>query len=161
MVHIAPCATDLGISAAKAAIILAIIGGVGIIGRIVMGSAGDRIGIKRTFAISFILLSVALAILIAAKELWTFYLFAAVFSFAYAGMITLLAPLVSDLFGLHAHGTILGSTAFAFNIAGAAGSVLAGRTFDVTGSYQLAFILCTVLSIVGLIVVLLLRPACR
>lgn len=158
MVHIVPHTTDLGVSAAKAANILATIGGIGIIGRIIMGIAGDRIGTKRPFTLSFIFLSVSLAMLLVAKEVWMFYLFAAVFSFAYGGMVTLLAPLVGDLFDLRSHGTILGSAAFAFNIAGAAGSVLAGYIFDVTGSYQLAFIICIILSIVGLIAALLLRP---
>jgi len=158
IVHIVPHATDLGISAAKATSIMATIGGVGIIARILMGSAGDQIGVKQTFALSFLLLSVAMALLVPAKELWMFYLFAAIFSVSYAGVMALLAPLVADLFGLRSHGTVMGSTALLFNIGGAVGSALAGHIFDVNGSYQSAFIIGMALSIVGSILVLLLRP---
>jgi MFS family permease len=44
VVHISPYAQDVGISAANAANILATIGGASIVGRLVMGSAGDRVG---------------------------------------------------------------------------------------------------------------------
>ncbi|GAJ07417.1 unnamed protein product, partial [marine sediment metagenome] len=45
-VHIVPHAMDLEISPTNAANVLAAIGGISIVGRFVMGSAGDRIGHK-------------------------------------------------------------------------------------------------------------------
>jgi predicted MFS family arabinose efflux permease len=59
MIHIVIHATDLGISTADAVIILAVIGGTSIAGRIVMGVTSDRIGIKRALIICFILISAA------------------------------------------------------------------------------------------------------
>lgn len=46
LAHIVIHATGLGISAVSAASILAIIGGIGILGRITMGGIADRIGNK-------------------------------------------------------------------------------------------------------------------
>ena len=43
-------------------------------------------------------------------------------------------------------------------IGGAIGPLLAGRIFDMKGSYQLAFLVCAILSITGLILISLLRP---
>ena len=159
MVHTVPHVTDLGFSAAKAASILAIIGASGIVGRVSFGGLSDRLGNKRTFIICFVLVAITLILLMVAKELWVFYLFAAVFGLAYGGWATVMAPLVADLFGLRSHGVILGSATFGATIGGAIGPVMAGRIFDVTGSYQLAFIICIIVSGIGLVAALLLKPA--
>ena len=161
MVHIAPHATELGISATNAANILAVIGGIGIIGRITMGTVGDRIGSRPSFIIAFILVSVALFWVIVAEKLWMLYLFAIIFGFGYGGLATLGAPLMAGLFGLRAHGAILGIATLGFSVGGAIGPILAGRIFDITTSYNLAFLTCGGVGIIGLILTLLLRPAQR
>ena len=161
MAHIAPHATDLGIPAATAANILAIIGGLSIAGRIIMGATADRIGNKPTFIIGFILMLVALLWVLVAKELWMLCLFAAIFGFAYGNLVALESPTTAELFGTRAHGAILGAVAAGFPIGGTIGPVLTGKIFDVTGSYQLAFLVCTAVAIAGLILTLLLRPISR
>ncbi len=161
MVHIVSHATDLGISAILAANILAIIGGLSIGGRIGMGSAGDRIGNKLAFIIIFILASVALFWLQVAQELWMLYLFAVVFGFAYGGQAALMSPIIAELFGLRAHGAVLGMLLFVTLIGGALGPLVTGRIFDVTDSYYLAFSICAGLMVIGLILVSLLKPPRR
>jgi len=161
MVHIVPHITDLGISVAKATNIIAIIGGAGVIGRISMGGVGDRIGNKRAIATCYALVLITVSWLMIANEPWQFYLFAAVFGFAYGGLATLGAPLLADLFGLGSHGTIYGSSSFGATLGGAVGPVMAGRIFDVTGSYQLAFITCTIFSAIALVLILLLKPTTK
>jgi len=158
MVHIVIHATDLGISAASAVNILAIIGGLGVAGRIIMGSAGDRIGNKLAITICFILMSAALLWLLATKELWMFYLFAVVFGFGYGGYSPLLSLMVAELFGLSSLGVILGAVTFSITIGAAIGPTLAGRIFDITSSYQPAFLVCTGFSIIAIILALFLRP---
>ena len=159
MTHIVPHATDLGISAIVAANILAIIGGVSIAGRIGIGRASDRIGNKLSFIISFILFSVAFLWLLVTKELWMFHLFAVIFGLAYGGLVTLMSPVVAELFGLRAHGAILG-TIFSIHLIGCAiGSLMAGWIFDITSSYHLAFLVCAILSIIALIITSRLKPA--
>ena len=158
LVHIVIHATGLGISAASAAIILAIIGGAKITGAVIMGSAADRIGNKPAIIIALILMSMALLWLLVAKEVWMFYLFAAVFGFAWGGLGSIQSPIVAELFGLSSHGVILGFVFFTDCFGGAIGTVLAGRIFDVTVSYQLAFLICAVFSVVCIIFATLLRP---
>ena len=158
MVHIVPHATELGVSAVVAANIIAIIGGVNTAGRIVIGSAGDRIGNKQCLIISFILLAVALLWLMVAKELWMLCLFAVIFGFGYGGLAALMSPVPAELFGLRSLGTIVGAVMCSFTIGGAVGPVLAGRIFDVTGSYTPAFWACIALGIAGIILSALLRP---
>jgi MFS family permease len=158
MVHIVPHAIDTGISPASAAGILTIIGGLGIAGRVIMGGSGDRIGNRLALIISFMLIVLALSWVVAAEGMWMLCLFAIIFGFAYGGSVALQSPLVADLFGLRAHGAILGATAFASSIGGAIGPLLAGYIFDITSSYYLAFLVSVTISIVGLVLVSLLTP---
>jgi len=158
IVHLVPHATDLGISAAGAATILAVAGGTDIVGRIVLGSATDRSGPRQVFIISFIMLSAALFCVVPATEMWMLYLFAAVLGFTHGGMGASEPPLVAGLFGLRSHGLILGVVAFSFTIGAAVGPFLTGYIFDVTGSYQSAFLVCAAIGIVGLVLIALVRP---
>ena len=157
MVHIVLYATELGVSAVSAATVLACIGGASIAGRPIMGAAGDRIGNKLAIVIGFTIVSAALLWLLIARELWMFYLFASFFGFAYGSIAVLQSPLVAELFGLRSHGMIFGAITFSITIGGAIGPVLAGYIFDVTGSYNLAVIICIVLILVAWILTLLLR----
>jgi len=158
LVHIAPYATDLGFSAANAANILATVGGVGVIGRVVLGSAADRIGSRQVCIIGFILMAATLFWLVPATEAWTLYLFAAVFGFASGGCVMSQSPLVAGLFGLRSHGLILGVTSFGYCTGAAVGPLLAGYIFDVTSTYHLAFLVCAAIGIIGLILSALLTP---
>jgi len=159
MVHIVPHAIELGISPIVAASIIAIIGGVNTAGRIGIGSAGDIIGNKRCLIISFILLVAALLWVMGAKEVWMFYLFAVIFGFGYGGLAALMSLVPAELFGLRSLGTIVGTVMCSFTIGGAIGPVLAGRIFDMTGSYNPAFLTCAAVGITGIILSALLRPA--
>jgi len=68
---------------------------------------------------------------------------------------------VAELFGLRAHGVILGALVFGATTGGAIGPILAGHIFDIANSYYLAFMACAGLSITGLIVASLLKPIRR
>ena len=158
MVHIVPHATDLGIPAAAAANILAIIGGLTIAGRIIMGGASDRIGNKLSFSIALTLMLIAFSWLLIAEQIWTFYLLAAIFGFGYGGIAALQSPIVAELFGLSSHGVILGFAVFVVTIGSAIGPVMAGHIFDTTNSYQPAFVTCVILIVTGVILTTSLRP---
>jgi len=159
IVHLVPHATDLGISPVSAARVLAIAGAISIVGRIGMGNAGDRIGNKPALIIAIVLMIAALLLIRSAKELWMFYLFAVLFGFSWGGGAALHSPITAELFGLRSHGAILGIVVFAGAIGAAAGPAMAGRLFDMAGSYQVAFLILIVVSIIGLILATLLRPA--
>jgi len=158
MVHIAAHAIELGISPASAAKILAAIGGMSIVGKVLLGRAADIIGSRKVFITGFILMGVAFLWLVPAKTAWMLYVFAVFFGFAYGGCVAAESPLVAVLFGLESHGLILGVIAFGFTVGGAFGPWLTGYIFDVTSSYQFAFLACAVLSFLGLILTAILKP---
>jgi len=158
MVHIVIYAAGLGISPASAANIMAIIGGLSIVGRITVGSIADRFGTKRALIISLAVLALTLYWLATAKEMWAIYLFAVVFGLAYGGLVPLSSPMVAELFGLRSHGVILGIITFCATIGGAVGPVVAGYIFDIRESYQLAFVVSGTVAAAVAILALLLRP---
>ena len=158
MVHIVPHATDLGISAASAANILAAMGAASVVGNVILGGAGDRIGNRQVCVIGFILISVTLFWLVSVTEVWMFYLFILVFGFAQGGCITSESPLVAWLFGVSSHGLLLGIISLGFTIGAAIGSLLTGYIFDITGSYQAAFLTSGATGVAGLMLAALIRP---
>ena len=158
MIHIVIHATDLGISTANAVIILAVIGGISIAGRAVMGVTSDRIGNKRALIICYILISAAFFWVLIARELWMLHLFAVLFGFSHSGVHTLISPMVAELFGMRSHGVIFGSVMLGMTLGMGLGPVLTGYIFDITGSYQLAFLIYAMLNIIGLMLILCLKP---
>ena len=158
LVHIAPHAEDLGISVANAASMISIIGGASIVGRLTMGNAGDRIGNKPTLIVCFLILLASLLWLRLANELWMLYLFTIIYGVAHGGFIALFSPIVAELFGTGSHGVILGTVLATGTIGGTIGPILAGHIFDTTSSYQLAFLILLLISVMGFILSTLLRP---
>jgi MFS family permease len=159
MVHLVPYSIHIGISAGTAAIILACFSGVVIIGRLVMGAMGDKIGNKKTTAAGFILLSVSMLLLVFTGEVWTLVLFAVIGGIGMGGINTTQSPLSAEYFGVKAHGSIFGVMAGATVILGAIGPFVTGFLFDSTGSYQVPFIVCVAISFAGAILCALLKPA--
>ena len=160
-VHIVAHATDLGMSVTSGANILAFIGGLGIAGRIIMGTAADRIAPKLALIIACILQAVALFFVISAKEAWTLYLFGAIFGFGFGSFLPVHSIIVAELFGLSSHGVIYGLTMLSVTVGLGIGSVLAGKIFDVTGGYTLAFLISAIAMVLGLISAFLLKPMVR
>ena len=161
MVHIMPHAIQLGIPAFSAAYILGSISGASIIGNFVMGTVCDKIGPRKIFIISFVMMSAALFWLAQAGETWMFYVFSVVFGFNHGGNAPAQAPILARIFGLKAHGSIFGMAQFGFTLGGALGPLITGYIFDLTGRYQPAFILCGAMGIIGLILAVILRPTKR
>ncbi len=158
IVHTAPYVIEMGISATAAAITVSVIGGASILGRIGMGDISDRLGYKPIFIVAISLFIVAFALIQFAKEAWLFYIFATVAGIGRGAFFTLISPILAELFGLRSLGAILGVVFFIGTIGGALGPVLSGRIFDVTGSYQLSFLILLVFSVIAIVLILFLRP---
>jgi MFS family permease len=158
VVHIVPHATDLGLAPGTAAGVISAIGGMSIVGRFVLGSAYDRIGGKRSLMICFIILFCSFIWLQVAGSAWMLFLFAVVYGFAHGGLFTVVSPTVAELFGTGSHGVLFGIVLFSGNLAGAISPILAGRIFDVMGSYRIIFLMLIVMAATGFVLVSLLRP---
>jgi MFS family permease len=158
LVHIVPHARDTGLSAAQAAGVLSTIGGVSMAGRFLSGMAIDRIGSKSIMVTCFFVLIAGLLWLQAARSLWMLYVFACIYGLAHGGFFTAISPLAAEIFGMGAHGTIIGIIVCFGTTGGAIGPIVAGQLFDVTGSYTTTFWLITAISAAALMLILSLKP---
>jgi len=157
MVHVVPYARSLGIEAGSAAAIMSFLGIGSITGRIVMGTLSDRLGVKRTVIIALSVLLAAYLLLRSANVLWMLYVFAVMFGFGYGAMISMQNLIPARFFGLLSIGTMVGVITFIYAIGGALGPVVTGYVFDVTHSYNLAFIIYIVLAAAGILCALTLK----
>lgn len=161
MVHIVMHMTGLDIPGTSAATMFIVLGGASVLARISMGSLADRIGNRTIVTGSFIFLVIALSCLFVAKEMWMFYIFAALFGFGWGGMVTSQSPIIADLFGMRSHGVILGVIVSTITFGSAIGPVVAGAIYDTSDSYTAAFIVCVAFAVIGIILSLLLRPVLK
>lgn len=150
LVHIVPHATDVGIAEVTAATIISVIGGVSIISKVSLGVAMDRLGNKPVAIIIASLMLISLIIIQLSDSLWVLYVFAVFFAFGYGGFAALQSPYLAELFGLKYHGTIFGFTLFIIG-AGAFGPFVAGKIFDATSSYRLAFTMLAIMSFLAIL----------
>ena len=157
LVHIVPHATDVGISAAEAAVVLGLIGMISIPSRVVMGGLSDRIDRKVSAIICALLQAGAVVWLIWSQELWMFYLFAIVYGLGWGGIDPPVVALMGDVFGLRRIGVIMGAMIVGWGIGAAIGPVIGGLIFDVSNSYSAAFSVGAVAMLVATLSVALIR----
>jgi MFS family permease len=119
----------------------------------------DRIGGRRDLILCFVPLIASLLALLFISAPWLLFGAVAVYGIAHGGFFTVMSPTVAEYFGLQAHGAIFGLVLFFGTIGGAAGPILAGRIFDLTGSYAPAFTALAALATLGLALVLRLPSA--
>jgi MFS family permease len=157
-VHIVNHATDLKISPTAGAGILSIANGLSVVGSIIFGVIGDRLGNKRLFVYTFFVLTVSLFSLIFLGKLWLLDIFAVVFGLAFGSGLAQAPALVAHFFGTATLGVIFGIISFCQTLGGSLGSYLAGLIYDISQDYQLIFIICGVLCLIGMTATALLKP---
>ena len=158
MTHIIPHGIDQGLAPATAVAVLSLIGGCSILGRILLGSAFDRIGTKRSLGTCFLVLLVTLILLQVSTDPRLLFVFAPIYGIAHGGFFAIASPSVAHYFGMRSHGMIFGFVLFFGTLGGTVGPLLSGRIFDVTGSYDIAFMILIGFAIFGLLLTAALRP---
>lgn len=133
--HFSAMLTDRGMSPSQGALALSVLGGMSLTGRLVTGVLLDRFFGP---VVSFGLLTGAAAgvlVLAGTATPWAAYGAAALIGFGLGGEADITPYLLTRYFGLRSFSTLYGFTWTAYAIAGAAGPVLMGRAFDLSGSY--------------------------
>ena len=139
-VHIVAYCTDLGYGAARGAEMLSLMLASGIVSRLVSGFICDRIGGIRTLLLGSALQGVALLLFLPFDGMVPLYVISALFGLFQGGIVPSYAIIVREHFALHEVGARVGAVIMATLIGMALGGWLSGWIFDMTGSYDAAFI---------------------
>ena len=156
--HVAVHGMDLGMTRPVAATLLTVIGGASILGRLTIGTYADRIGGRNAYVLCLVPLITSLLMLMVADTYALLFAVVALYGVAHGGLFVVVAPTVAEFFGTRAHGAIFGGILFFGTIGGAIGPTMAGRVFDVTGSYEYAFAALALMGAVGLLLMASLPP---
>lgn len=158
-VHLVPHIIHLNIPASTGAMVLAASGGANIVGRLIFGVIGDRIGSKQVFLLCLVLSLPVVVWLIYIQEVWMLYLFAVIYGICQGGMATTQVPLIAEFFGLKSLGAIFGACGFGTTLGAAIGPLSVGYLFDVSGGYQSAFLTCAFVTAAGIILNIILMQS--
>jgi MFS family permease len=162
-VHIVAYCGDLGYGPARGAEMLSMMLGFGLISRITAGFIADRIGGVSTLLLSSVLQGMALLLYVFFDGLFSLYVISALFGLFQGGIVPMYAIIVREYFAPQEAGTRLGVILLATLGGMALGGWMSGVIFDLTGSYQAAFLNGLAWNLVNVSIVtwLLFRPGRR
>jgi MFS family permease len=151
LVHLPQHVAEVSGQRLYAAAIISVIGLASLASRVGGGSWGDRIG-------RVAMIRVALLLMLTTSILWisnpwgvnVYFVVAALFGITYGLCIALLPTVIADSFGNREISRIIGTVYTSFALAGLLGPTTAGMLRDHFGNYDLALMICIVLSAAAL-----------
>jgi sugar phosphate permease len=148
---------EIGMDAAQAGRIFAVIGLVGIFGGILSGGISDLIGRKYACLCIYLVLALSYVLLAFWKGNVSFYLSAIMFGMAAFSVPVLMAAAAGDAVGGRLAPAALGIITLLFAVAQMFAPFVGGWIKDTTGTFIYAFALCTAIALLGALCSLLLR----
>ncbi len=159
--HCVAYLNDLGHSPTRAAFAWSLVMGSMVFGKIAFGPIADRWGAKISMAISCVLFSVSVGILIFADRYWVVMVFAGLYGFSCGAPLVINPLLTGDYLGVKNFATLFGILTITGTMGGALGPVGAGYVFDIYGSYIPVFYFLIPLMLVCALIAMVLKPAAR
>jgi len=139
-VHIVAYCVDLNLGVQRGAEMLSLMLATGVISRLASGVIADRIGGVRTVLLGSALQMMTLTLYLFADGLTSLYIVSALFGLSQGGIVPSYAVVVREYFPARDAATrvsvVLMATIFGMSL----GGWLSGVIYDVTGSYQAAFL---------------------
>lgn len=161
LVHLVILAADLGLSRESAFFALALLGLFSNAGRLGLGAISDQLGRKPMLILSLALQAVSFVWLIFTHTPSMLYAFAVIFGFSYGGLGANFPAITGDYFGRRHAGSLIGAILTISGWASAVGPWIGGWIYDMTHSYQLAFVLAALSNSLGLVLIFFSNPPRR
>ena len=138
--HTITYAMTCGVAPIAAVTIYSVEGLAGLGGRLALGVLADRLGVKRVLIAGLLIQALAAFLFIFTRQLGEFYAVAAMFGFAYGGVMPLYAVLAREYFGQRILGAVFGAAAMVSSLGMAAGPAIGGWMFDTFGGYTWMYV---------------------
>ena len=148
---------DIGITASTVAVIVSSIGAAGIVTRVLAGALLDRLSCKG-LGILYMFEAVASVLALVLFIPAVIPLYVILRSFSHAAITLDQSVMARHIFGTNSLGPVIGIFAAIGSFGSAAGPWLMGVIFDSFGSYHYAFILFTILPVLGATLAGMTRP---
>ena len=161
LVHHVALLVDAGYDKMLAASAVGMVGIASVFGKLLWGSASDRVGREVAFTAGMSCALVGILLLMLAQAIlapWVPYVYGAWMGIGYAVSATLAPTLSADLFRGRSFGAIFGLMGAGNSIGGALGSWVAGYIFDLTGDYMAALSLGLVAILASIVCLWLAGP---
>jgi MFS family permease len=156
--HIMSYAITCGISSMAAVSIYSVEGIAGLGGRLLLGVAADRLGVKGVLVTGLLVQALAIGSYLFVNELGEFYALAIVFGAAYGGVMPLYAVLAREYFGQQVMGAVLGGIGLTSSLGMALGPLAGGWIFDRFDVYDWLFIGSFAIGIAAMLIALFFPP---
>jgi MFS family permease len=156
--HTVSYAMTCGLAPLAAVTVYSVEGLAGLGGRLALGVAADRLGVKRVLIAGLLVQAIAAAAFIGASRLGEFYAVAAVFGFAYGGVMPLYAVLAREYFGQRILGAVFGAAAMVSSLGMAMGPAIGGWIFDTFGRYTWMYIFSAAIGLGAVAIALAFPP---
>lgn len=153
-VHIVAYCSDLGFGPARGAQMLSVMLAAGVVSRLVFGLISDRIGGLRTLLLGSVLQGLALLLFLPFQDMTSLFAVSALFGLFQGGIVPAYAIIVREYFPASVAATRVGIVIM-FTLGGMAlGGWMSGWIFDLSGSYEAAFVNGIAWNLVNLLIVL-------
>ena len=161
LVHLVIFTLDIGLSRKVAFVALSFLGGSSTVGRLVMGYISDRMGRKRTLGLNLTLQVFTWIWIMYTNNTWMLIVFAIFYGFSYGGVSAVFPAIVGDYFGRLKAASVIGAIFTIAGVAAAFGPIVGGIIYDLTKSYQFAFLLGALTNVISLVLLFLSNPPKR
>ncbi|MCZ6855418.1 MAG: MFS transporter [Gammaproteobacteria bacterium] len=131
---------DLGFDGDTAAQLLALSSLSMILGKFFFGGLGDRLDHRKLYWVAALFMATAMLILLGEPSIWVLAVGVVCVGLAGGGILPLMGLIFGARFGVASFGRVMGLAMIGFTV-GATGPLLAGWVYDLTGSYDSAFLL--------------------
>ena len=155
-VHIVAYCADLGIGTARGAEMLSLMLATGVVSRLAFGGISDRIGPLKALLLSSGLQALSLLLFLPFDGLVSLYVVSALFGLSQGGIVPTYALIVRQFFPSSEAGTRVGLVLSSTLVGMALGGWMSGAIYDLTLSYDAAFLNGLAWNVLNLAIALLL-----
>ncbi|MBV8055528.1 MAG: MFS transporter [Deltaproteobacteria bacterium] len=149
LIHMAAYLEGIGYKTSAATLAVSLIFAFAALGKIVMGLAADRLTARIALVLCFVTQAAGLSIAFGAARIGMIAVFIPIYGMSIAAPLMLLPLLIAESLGIKRYGLLSGLAGLAQTFGAMVGPIVAGRIFDLTASYALAFELCIAIMLIS------------
>ena len=159
--HIVAFAQDQGVGDVLAGNLLAWMGVMGLLGVLVAGVMADALGASRPTALCFVMRIGIFALILPFQGTPAILAFGLLYGFTFLITAPLTVVFLGNIYGPHRLGTLTGTVSMIHQITGGLGALAGGWIYDLTGAYNMAFVLMLALSLAATALTMVVREPLR